>query len=270
MPFYFQSQDILLKIGGLSVRSWGLMVVIAFLVALFLVIKEAKKRDKVLVKHIYNLGFIVIISAVIGSRLLYVLYNLNLYIDKPFEIFAVWNGGMVSYGGLIFAFLFGWLYIKKKRFNFFEIADLVVPYAALGLAIGRIGCFLAGHCFGLPTTLPWGVIFVNNIYGAPFSPVHPTQLYHLVANLVIFFILLNLSKVKERLNKITNNTWFSKKGSIFFLFLLFYGVQRLFIDFLRNYRLTSLKIIGLTPSQLIALGMILVAVIIIILLKLKK
>ncbi len=234
----YNTLRVLFHIGNFTIYSWGVMFVIAFLTALFLILREAKKQE-ISSLHIYNIALIVILSIVFGSRLFYVFEHLNYFILNPFEVFAISYGGMASYGGLFFALFFGWLYIRKQKdLNFTKVLDLFAPYLALGMAIGRIGCFLNGCCYGKPTQF-FSNLGINFIF--PLSntsvPRHPTQLYLLLANLAIFFILIGFKKLREsRKEKRTKlKQLIEKPGALFLFFLLFYSIFRFSIDFIKVY-----------------------------------
>lgn len=242
----YESHRILFSIGKFPIYSWGVMFVIAFLIAFFLIMRQAKK-EKINSRHIYNIALIVLIGAIIGSRLFFILEHLSFFINNPLQIFDVASGGMASYGGIFLALFLGWLYIKKQKdINIGQILDLFAPYLVLALAIGRIGCFLNGCCYGYHTTLPWA-ISVDGLTR------HPTQIYSLLYNLTIFFILVGFRKIKESKGKRTRFKLLIKKsGSLFLFFLLFYSLFRFFIDFLRVYENYFL---GLALSQWILLAL---------------
>jgi len=229
------------------------------------ILKEFKKK-KIPSIHAYNIGLLVLIGAMIGSRIFYVIENLSYYLSSPLEIFAFWQGGMTSYGGLIFGIFFVWLYTRKNaEIRFLELLDLSAPYIILAFAISRIGCFLNWDDFGIISTLPWAIKVINDI------PRHPTQLYLVLSNLIIFFILIRLKNKKSFKDKgtkfkkdgfkdvvfIHESDFLDKQGAIFFVFLLLYSVFRFFIDFLRFY---ENYLFGLATSQWICILMFIVSV----------
>lgn len=206
------------NIGPLKVYAWGIMVALAFAAILYFSLKEARKTKGVEENHVVSLIFYSLLGSLIGGRLLYIIVNLSYYLKSPVEIVKIWNGGMMIYGGILFAILFCFIYIKKHKLNFWKYADLLAPYLALGLFIGRIGCFLNGCCFGEPTSLPWGMIFPQ----APDDlPRHPTQLY---MSLFGLFTFITLKAVKNRF-----------EGFRALLFAMMYSVFSLFIEFIRYY-----------------------------------
>lgn len=214
---------VLFKIGPVTVHTWGVMVAIAFLACSFLIAKEAKfrKEDP---DFVSGTLFYIIVGAIIGSRLAYVFLDLPSFLAKPLSIFVLWEGGMVSYGGIIGGVLGALIYIKVKKGSFLKFADIVAPYIPLGFAIGRIGCFLNWDDYGIASTLPWAVQVAGDI------PRHPTQIYLIIADIAMFVILM---KLRHRLDK--------KKGSMFFAFLGVYGALRLVVEPLRYYDTPLIK-----------------------------
>lgn len=221
---------ILFHIGSFNVYTFGVAVVIAILTALFLILKKAKKAG-IDEEHIYNLVLFIIIGSVIVSRLSYFLMNMQEF-SSIFDIFAIWRGGFLGVGTVIGGLLAALIYTKKAKLDFANVMDLIAPYIALAFAIGRIGCFLRGCCFGLPTTLPWGIVYSKESLAAAAGlagvPLHPTQLYLVLTNFIIFLILSRKNKNKQKK--------FEKlKGQTFLLFLVLFSLQRILIDFVRYY-----------------------------------
>lgn len=257
---------VLFELGSLKIYSWGLMFAIAFLIAFFFILREFKKK-KIPSIHAYNIGLLVLIGALVGSRLFYVVENLSYYLAKPLEILAFWQGGMTSYGGLIFGIFFVWFYCRKNaEARFLEILDLAAPYIILAFAIARIGCFLNWDDFGNVSTLPWAIKVINDV------PRHPTQIYQSIADFVMFFILIRLQNKKAFKDRgakfkrdgfkdvvfIHESDFLDKQGAIFFLFLLLYSVFRFFIDFLRVY---NNYLLGLATSQWISILIFIISVV---------
>lgn len=227
----YRPLPILFHVGSFNVYTFGVAVVIAILTALFLILKKAKKAG-IDEEHICNLILFIIIGSVIGSRLFYFLMNMQEF-SSIFDIFAIWRGGFLGIGTLIGGLLAALIYTKKAKLDFANVMDLIAPYIALAFAIGRIGCFLRGCCFGLPTTLPWGIVYSENSLagaaGLAGVPLHPTQLYLVLTNFIIFLILLrmNTKKLKNKQGK--------PKGHTFLLFLVLFSLQRILVDFVRYY-----------------------------------
>jgi phosphatidylglycerol:prolipoprotein diacylglycerol transferase len=226
------------RIGPLTIYSYGLMLVLAFFTASYLARRQAKKTgldpDK-----IFNLCFYVFISGIIGSRLFYVVNNLGFYLKHPLEIIMLQHGGMAIFGGIIFGLIFAWLFVRKNKMDMLATLDLLVPFIALGQAIGRIGCFLNGCCYGRESV--FGIY--SQVHG---SKLIPTQLY---SSLLLFLIFLILRFMQNRKHL---------PGQILYFYLLFYSIKRFAIEFLRN---DSPRIFtGLTLFQLLSLAMLFVAI----------
>lgn len=250
---------VLLRIGNFTLYSYGVMLLIAYLLGVWIGTLEGKRRG-IDPRKIEGLALWIILGGVIGARIWYVLEHLSEYSRNPFEIFMIWRGGLVFYGGFIGGFIGGILYLKISNLVFYEIADVSAPALALAFAIGRIGCFLNGCCYGKITNSWIGIRFpsrdlppvycdhLRNGYIEPGSlsslPVIPTQLISSLDCFVIFLILWFLRKKME-------------KGSLFFLFLILYGIHRFIIDFFRYYEGNALILKYLTLSQVMSILFIL-------------
>lgn len=216
---------ILFRIGALTIKSYGLMLALAFLGGVALAQWRARVKG-IDPQFMVDLSVIILIAGVAGSRLQYVFFHLRDFVDHPFRIFAVWEGGLTFYGGLILAVVVGIVYVKRKRVSLSAIGDVIGPSLALGVFLVRIGCFLNGCCFGEPTQLPLGVSFPPHSF--PWetfqgTPVHPTQLYESAAGLVMLLILLGAGR----------RAFF--RGKLLWLFLGIYSAWRFFVDFIRYY-----------------------------------
>lgn len=223
---------ILFKLGPISVYSYGFMVAIAFIAATYLAQRAARQTD-ISPSFIIDLALLMLFSGIIGARLLYVVLNIKDYIERPLEIIMLQHGGLVFYGGAIFALAAGILYIKRKRLSVYKIGDLLAPYVALGQAIGRIGCFLNGCCFGKPTDSVFGVVFP----GAT-QPIHPTQVYSSLALIFLYGFLRLLQKIGV------------KEGTVLLFYGLLYSAGRFLMEFLRGDNI--IELFGLTFSQFVS------------------
>lgn len=231
---------ILFKLGGFSFYSYGLMVALGFLCIVFLSLLFAK-REGIKAEHILDLAIYATIGSFVGARLFYVAGQWNIYKDNPWEIIMIQRGGLVFLGGLIFGLLVITWYARVKHIPLLKLLDAITPGVALGYAFGRIGCFLNGCCFGLPTHLPWGVTFPDGSlarYFLPDEPLHPTQLYSSFSMLLAFILLLLIYRHKKY------------EGQIFFWGLIFYSVYRFTVEF---FRFSPMHLWGLTPSQLVVI-----------------
>src|SRR3989339_541590 len=168
---------VLLKIGPISIFTYGFFIAVGFLAGIFLATKEAKRLGEDYEK-IMDLCFYILVAAILGSRLFYVATSPEMFLKNPVEILKIWNGGLVFYGGFIAALVTGVIYLKVKNIPVWKTADIMAPSIALAHFFGRIGCFFAGCCYGKYCDLPWAVTFNHPDSLAPTGiPLHPTQLY---------------------------------------------------------------------------------------------
>ncbi|HAW50153.1 TPA: prolipoprotein diacylglyceryl transferase [bacterium] len=225
---------ILIKLGPITLYTYGLFLAIAFILGIYIAEKRAKEFgfEK---RLILNTAFIIFIFGLIGARLILVLSNISAYSREPLDI-LIGRSGFTLHGGILFAIIASLIYLKRKNISFLKVADCLTPSIAIGISIGRIGCLFEGCCHGKPTSLPWGIVFPKKNYSfLEFGniPIHPTQIYESLACLILFFILL---KIKPK-----------KDGDIFFLFFIIYSVVRFFIEF---YRDQPIFFLGLTQPQI--------------------
>ncbi len=203
---------ILYKCPFFTVYTYGVFVALAFLVSSFLLIREARQK-KLNENTIYDLCIFLLISGVISARLFYVFLNWSEFKANPIEIVMLQHGGLVWFGGLIGAVACGVVFISLKKMPLFSTLDLFAPYVILGQAIGRIGCFFNGCCFGGESK--WGIYF----------PVHhatlfPAQLLDCFTLLVVFIILKSFRA--------------SRAGVVFSFYLMLAPLQRFLMEFARN------------------------------------
>jgi len=229
---------VICKIGPFTIFSYGLMLAVAFLIGSALAISQAKKQG-IDPEIISNLCFAVFVSGIIGSRILYVTENIAYYFKNPFEIIMLQRGGLSWFGGLLLGFLSGIIYLKKKNLSVYKAFDLMIPFVALGQAIGRIGCLLNGCCFGKISK--FGLYFP-----AQELTLIPTQLYSSLALVFIFMILRFLQNRPH------------KTGEIFFVYLLLYSSKRFFIEFWRADN--EIIFLGLTLFQFISIAVFFLSV----------
>jgi phosphatidylglycerol:prolipoprotein diacylglycerol transferase len=218
---YPQIDPVLIHFGPLQMRWYGLMYIVGFIVAYFLLISQSRQRKLPMNRtEIEDLLTSCILGLVIGARVGYCLiYNPAYYIAHPFKIFAVWEGGMSFHGGMIGLLLTGWGYSIWRKKSFLMLADLGAMAATPGLFFGRIGNFINGELFGRTTDVPWAMVFPN---GGPL-PRHPSQIYEaLCEGLLLFVILYILSKKTQ------------KHGIIISVFLFMYGLIRFALEFFRE------------------------------------
>lgn len=220
---------VLLSLGPLQIRWYGLMYVIGFSGAYLLVAHQAKKFNwERMLQQLDNLNLALILGVVIGGRLGYVLfYNPAHYLAHPLEIPATWSGGMSFHGGCLGALLAGLWYCRRGGLNFWKAADLFVVTAPIGLFFGRLGNFINGELFGRITTVPWGMVFPD---GGPL-PRHPSQLYEAILEGLVLFLILWTLKAKPWRQPLSP---FWPHGTMLALFLVLYGLFRFVVEFVRE------------------------------------
>ncbi len=234
----------LFELGPITVYTYGVLLAAAYLFGLQLARVRARARG-LDADRILDLGIYIIISALIGAKLLLLVTDFGAFSANPRELLTLARSGGVFYGGLILAVAVALWYIRKIGLPLWTTCDVFAPGIALGHVIGRFGCLFAGCCYGRPTTLPWGITFrdpfaASNV-GTPLgTPLHPTQLYEAGAELLILGVLL----LTERKGK-------PFPGRTFWLYMLLYAISRFIIEF---YRGDERGMVGMfSTSQFISL-----------------
>ena len=224
---------ILFEFGNFRIYSYGVMVTLGFLIAVYVASREAK-RIGISPQQIFDIGLYALLCGIVGARALHIILDFRYYINHPFEIIMLNRGGLAFHGGLLTGIISAWFFIKRNGMPLWKTADIIIPYVALGQAIGRIGCFLNGCCYGTPTYLPLGIRLPGHILR-----LHPTQLYSSIFLFLAFIALKKLYR-KKRFN-----------GTVFFSYFIIFSFGRFFIDFFRG----DLKIVffGLKTSQIISI-----------------
>ena len=213
---------ILIEFGFFKIFTYGLLVATGFLVAILLASSRAEKEGLDSQK-VLDLCFYVMVSALLGARLLYVIVEYRYFLDSPLEIFKFWKGGLVFYGGLILGVLISLWYLKRNQMPMWKTADLLAPSIALGQSIGRWGCFFAGCCYGKKTDVAWGITFTDPRSLAPLGiSLHPTQVYLSLNAVFIFMFLMWLSKRKVF------------DGQILWSYGILYSIGRFLIEYFRG------------------------------------
>ncbi len=231
-------------IAFLNVRWYGIMVALAVAVVVFWMVWQVRRGAKLSYDTIFTAALVAIPSGVIVSRLLHIIDRWDFYSQNPGLI--VGFSGLTIWGAVLGATLGIWIYSKFSKFNFGYFGDLVVPAVILAQAVGRVGCLLNGCCYGLPTSLPWGIVYTHPESYAPLGvAVHPTQIYEIIYLLIIFGVIF---KLRGR---------FKPDGSLFLIYLSLYSLWRIGIDFLREG--TSL-LFGLHQAQIIGIIVLLIAI----------
>jgi phosphatidylglycerol:prolipoprotein diacylglycerol transferase len=218
---------VLFNIGGWPVYSYGVLLAAAYLAGLQLAVVRARKAGLDGAK-VMDFGIYLIIAALVGAKLALVIVDFSYYRANPREILSLARAGGVFYGGLIAALAVGLLLVKRYKLPVWKTGDLIAPGVALGHVIGRLGCLLAGCCFGRPTTMPWAITFHDPLaglnVGTPLDvPLHPTQLYDAGAELIILIALLATEKKGRPF-----------AGRTFWLYMLLYAITRYIVEIYRG------------------------------------
>src|SRR6266566_2470364 len=217
----------LLELGPITVYTYGVLLAAAYLLGLKLAMVRGNHRG-LDANRVLDLGIYIIISALVGAKLLLLVTDFNTFRADPRELFTLLRSGGVFYGGLILAVAVALLYIQRVGLPLWTTCDVFAPGIALGHVVGRFGCLFAGCCYGKPTTKAWGITFTDPFaaanVGTPLGvPLHPTQLYEAGAELLILGTLL----------------WTERKGRpfagrTFWLYMLLYAISRFIIEFYRG------------------------------------
>ena len=245
----------LFHLGNFSIPTYGVLVATGVLVGLWISVRNSEKQG-IKAENAWDFGIALVLSGILGAKILYIILDWrsgHVYGQNLREIFTLdtLQAGGVFSGGLVAAFITAWWFLRKHHMPALATCDAFAPGLAMGHAIGRLGCFAAGCCYGKPTTHFWGVTFTNplahEIVGTPLGQaLEPTQLFESAVELGIFFLL----------------TWmFARKkfdGQIFGAYLFLYGVARFLLEFLRDDPGRGSVFGGvLSGTQLIAIGLVL-------------
>jgi phosphatidylglycerol:prolipoprotein diacylglycerol transferase len=231
-------KPILIEIGAIPIYSFGVMIVAAFFLCSWIVTLELRRKGLDRQVKADSLVISVLLGGLIGARGYYILENFSEFLSAPFEIFS--GGGLVWYGGVLGGVAALTYVVWKKKLNWLQTADILAPALALGYAIGRIGCLLAGDGdYGKPSNLPWAMAFPEGIVPTT-VPVHPTPIYEFLMMTAVFIVLWGMRKKVQ------------KDGFIFGLYLILAGIERFLIEFLR---INPVVAWNLTIAQVISLAL---------------
>jgi len=246
-------------VGSISVRWYGIMIALAIIVVILWMAREIRRGANLSYDNLFTAALIGIPSGIVISKLLHVIDNIVVaklhpelalagdvidYVQHPALILG--GGGLTIYGAVLGAALGIWIYSRLSNFRFGYLADVVAPGIILAQAVGRVGCTINGCCYGIPTSLPWGVVYTQPASYAPLGvAIHPTQPYEIIYNLIVFAVLL---KLRGR---------FKPDGSLFLIYLSLYSLWRVGIDFIRA---GTPFLFGLHQAQVIGLIILAIAI----------
>jgi len=224
-----------LYIGARPVYWYGIMVALGFLACVahltILGIREGRPPS-----FGSDLAFWMMLSGILGARLAYIAANINYYLQDPWAIIRVDQGGLIYYGGFIGAFLAGIVFARIQRLNILALADYVITALPLGHAFGRIGCFLNGCCYGTPADVPWSVYQQGALR-------HPVQLYEALLNLIIYILLILAYRRRKQ----------NENGKILAIYCIIYPLGRFLLEFLRGDERLGWH--GFSYAKIISLGL---------------
>jgi phosphatidylglycerol---prolipoprotein diacylglyceryl transferase len=232
------------SIGPLTLHTYGVLLAIAFITGLWVASRQAKAAG-LDAARVTDMAVYVLIAGLVGAKILLVIVEWGYYARNPRELLSILQSGGVFYGGLIGALPVAWWYARKHGLAPWRTADVLAPAVAIGQAIGRLGCFFAGCCYGRPADVPWAVTFrdpyASRTVGTPLDiPLHPTEIYEAIACLAIFFILTRMARRKRF------------DGQITLAYVLLYSVARFVIEFYRGDAVRGTVLGWLSTSQFIA------------------
>jgi phosphatidylglycerol:prolipoprotein diacylglycerol transferase len=232
----------LLKIGPITIYSYGLMLGMAFIVASYLFTVELKRVNMNL-NIATEITLIALVAGIVGAKLFHIFENWNEFIDNPVMAFS--PAGLTWYGGFLLAVLFIYLYVRRKKISFLLISDLNSPGLALGYGIARIGCHLSGDGdYGIPSNLPWAYAYEHGTVPTPPGiTVHPTPIYELIAGIIMFIFLWSIRRKKKHV------------GELFMIYMILTSISRFLVEMIRvNPRI----IFNLSQAQIISVILIFV------------
>jgi phosphatidylglycerol:prolipoprotein diacylglycerol transferase len=204
--------------GGLAIHTYGVLLAIGFLSAVGFCVHQARRHGED-PQRILDLCFYILLAAIVGSRLYFVMIDWSYFAEHPKQIFNISGGGLVFYGGAIGGILTAIFFMKRWKMPIWRTCDLMATAIPIGIFFGRLGCFSAGCCYGRETHLPWAVTFTNpETLARPNVPLHPTQLYASLDAAILFVALILLQRVKRF------------HGQIFCAFLIGYAFLRYVVE----------------------------------------
>lgn len=237
---------ILIKLGPVTIHSYGFMMALGVGLALWFIYRQAK-RQGIDAPRLLDAAFYIMIVSLLGAKLVLFVGDLSYYLKNPKELLWIARSGGVFQGGLAFGLIFALWYFRKHKLPTWKISDIVGPALALGHGFGRIGCFLAGCCYGRECSLPWGATFrdeyAHNLTGVPIGrEVHPVQIYESILNFLNALILFLVLKKRKF------------EGQVFALYIINYSVIRFFTELFRGDHAAKAYVYQ-GPSALLSLSL---------------
>jgi len=238
---------VLVQLGTFELRSYGIIVVLSFFLGLWLSTKEAKRKglDPALIQ---DFAFYALLGGIIGARLYFVIFsNPAYFLQNPWEIVAVWHGGIGIIGALLGGFLTALWYCRRKKLSFWRFADTLAPGVALGQAAGVIACLLNGDSYGKATDLAWAITYTDARAMAPLNvPLHPVEIYEMAIYFLVFLLVWRTRKK------------YRSDGFAFLTYLAGYGAARFSVEFFRGNPATFAW--DIPAAQIFGVALVLVSI----------
>lgn len=213
---------VLVQFGQFKIFTYGFFVALGFLIGIYLLKREAVRLGENS-EAVLDLAFYSVVAAIIGARIFYIATVPEVFKEDPIEVFRLWNGGLVFYGGLICVILVAVFYTRLNQLPFWRVWDMAAPSIAIGHGIGRLGCLFAGCCYGRECHLPWAITFNHPETLAPMgASLHPTQIYASISNFFLFLFLMYYRK------------YVKFDGQLFCVYLILYALLRMVIEYFRG------------------------------------
>jgi len=237
---------VLIQLGNFELRSYGIIVALSFFLGLWLSTREAR-RKKLDPRLIQDFALYALVGGIIGARIYFVIIsNPAYFLQNPWEIVAVWHGGIGIIGALLGGFLTALWYCRRKKLSFWRFADTLAPGVALGQTLGMFACLLNGDSYGRPTSLPWAITYTDPRSFAPLNiPLHPIEVYEIVAYFLVFLLVWQTRKK------------FRTEGLVFLACLAGYGVARFSVEFFRGN--PAIFAWGVPAAQVFSVALVLVS-----------
>ncbi len=235
------------------------MIALGFLAGI-MTVRRLSAKSRINPDLTADLAFWLLMFGFIGARVLFVITRLEYFIQNPADIFKVWEGGLVFFGGLISATAYAFYYFKKHKLNVWTMIDVLSPGLVVAHAFGRVGCLSVGCCYGRPTSAPWGIKFDSELVdeGLRNVPLHPTQLYEAVSLFILYFGLLHIFKTKRF------------EGQVGLTYFMLYPIIRSIIEIYRGDAIRGFVIDGIiSTSQFISI-LVFIAALMVLVRRLKQ
>jgi phosphatidylglycerol:prolipoprotein diacylglycerol transferase len=238
---------VLVQLGTFELRSYGIIVALSFFLGLWLSTKEAKRKglDPALVQ---DFAFFALLGGIIGARIYFVLFSKPAYfLENPWEIVAIWHGGIGIIGALLGGLVTAMWYCRKKRLSFWRFADVLAPGVALGQSAGMFACLLNGDSYGKPADVAWAITYTDPRAMAPLNiPLHPVEIYEMAAYFLVFLLVWHAGRK------------YRTAGFAFLTYLAGYGVARFSVEYFRGN--AAIFAWGIPAAQVFGVALVLLAV----------